>query len=452
MKFKRTQIFGGCVLLIFASFLLYGSVAGSAAKPARVSDVFNAAEPYTVMAALPDVSAFITQLRSGAEMRAFFDSPLGLHFLKSAPLRSAAHLHRFISYAPKSWQWNLYTLVTDGPVLYRSQGQKFILAIALNRKGQLATTLAGSTTAQKVGDWFIIASDKEELARQVDYMKKPAPADLPLDGILTQGGTLGLDFRFSAGAGGKRSLFRNLLAEVFSTKDLNGCTLALTPGANSVQINGDCITRADAKPALVRGSEESVTVPDYPAYVYYRKAGHKQAYLLSLHGFLTDYGHLIPQLFFSGPSSDQKAIEFLSQAFKTKQHQIESNGSGILIRYPYAYRYEKRKFDLFSPFLTANTERFFWQTFLPEKKAKESRLILSEKYGFYAKVNLHSLIRNSQVALKQYDAIYSPGHFNEFRDALGKSLNNLKNSSLQLYSQTQGKNLRIGGTLAFAEN
>lgn len=452
MKFRQAQITGGCVLLVLASLLLYGSVAGSAAKPARISDVLNPAEPHTVMAALPDVPAFISKLRSGAEMRAFFDSPLGLHFLKSAPLRGAAHLHRFISYAPKSWQWNLYTLVTDGPVLYRSQGQKFILAIALNRKGQLATSLAGSTTAQKVGDWFIIASDKDELAKQVEYLKRPMPADSPLDNTLTQAGTLSIDFRFSTAANGRRSLFRNLLSEVISSKDLKGCTLALTPGDNSIQINGDCIPRDGAPQAPVRSSEETITVPDYPAFVYYRKAGHKSAHLLSLNGFVTDYGYLIPQLLFSGPTTDQKAIEFLSQAFKTKSHQIESNANGILIRYPYAYRYEKRKFDVFSPYLTANAERFFWQTFLPEKKAKESQLHLSEKYGFYAKVNLHSLIRNSQTALKQYDAIYSPGHFNEFRDALAKSLNNLKNSSLQLYSQTQGKNLRIGGTLAFAEN
>jgi|GEM_PF-3881895 len=452
MKFRQARILGGCVLFVVATLLLYGSVAGSAARPTRISDVLNPAEPYTVMAALPDVPAFISKLRSGAEMRAFFDSPLGLHFLKSAPLRGAAHLHRFISYAPNSWQWNLYTLVTDGPVVYRSHGQKFVLAIALNRKGQLATSLVGSTTAQKVGDWFIIASDKDELAREVNYLKNPTPGDLPLDGTLSQGGTLGLDFRFSTGSTGKRSLFRNLLSEVFSTRDMNSCTLALTPGANSIQINGDCTPREGVQPPPAHSLEETIAVPDYPAFVYYRKAAHKRAYLLSLAGFVTDYGYLIPQLLFSGPASDQKAIEFLSQAFKTKNHQIESNANGILIRYPYAYRYEKRKFDVFSPYLTANTERFFWQTFLPEKKTKESPLNLSDKYGFYAKVNLHSLIRNSQGALKQYDAIYSPGHFNEFRDALAKSLSSLKNSSLQLYSQAHGKNMRIGGTLAFAEN
>ncbi len=452
MKLPRAQIFTGCVLFAGAALLLYVPQGGAAAKVARISDVFNAAEPYAVMAALPDVPAFIDKLRSGAEMRTFFDSPLGLHFLKSAPVRSAAHLHRLISYAPRSWQWNLYSLVTDGPVLYRSHGQKFVLAIALNRKGQLATSVIGNATAQKVGDWFIIASDKDELARQTEYMKKPAPADLPLDASLTQPGTLGIELRFSTRPAGKRSLFRNLLSEIFSAQNFTNCSLSLTPGANSIQLNGDCLPRSVVQPVPAVIADETVTVPDYPAYVYFHKAGNKSAHLLSLNGFATDYGYLIPQLLFSGPAGDQKAIEFLSQAFKTKAHQLEANANGLLIRYPYAYRYEKRKFDLFAPYLTAGRERFQWQSFLPEKKAPETQLNLSGKYGFYARINLHPLIRNSQRALKQYDAIYSPGHFNEFRDALAKSLASLKTASLRLYSQPGAKSLRIGGTLAFAEN
>lgn len=452
MKFKRAQIIGSCALFASISLILYGSVAGSATKPGRVSDVFNASEPYSVMAVLPDVSAFIEKLRSGPEMRAFFDSPLGLHFLKSAPLRGAAHLHRLISYAPKSWQWNLYTTITDGPILYRSHGKKFVLAIALNRKGQLATSLVSGANAQKVGDWFIITSDKDELNKQVEYMKKPVVADLPLDQTLAQIGTLGLDFQFSTETSGKRSLFRNLLSEIFSTQDLARCTIALTPGANSVQLNGDCLPRNNSNLVTAAGVDETLTIADYPAYVYYRKPGQKSSYLLSLHGFVADYGYLIPQMLFSGPAADQKTLEFLSQAFKTKQHQLESNANGILIRYPYAYRYEKRKFDIFAPYLTAGRERFFWQSFLPEKKAAEAQLSISGKYGFYAKIHLHPLIRNSQAALKQLDAIYSPAHFNEFRDALAKSTTQLKNSSLRLYSQTNNKSLRIGGTLGFAEN
>lgn len=452
MKSMRRQILGGCGIVAFVSLLLYASVAGSAARPARISDVFNAAEPYSVMAVLPDVPAFMQRLRSGTEMRAFFDSPLGLHFLKSAPLRGAAHLHRLISYAPESWQWNLYTLVTDGPVLYRSHGQKFVLAIALNRKGQLATTLVSGATAQKVGEWFVIASDKEELAKQVAYMQKPQQADLPLDRALSQGPVLSFDLRFAAPVAGKRSLFRNLLSEVFSAQDFSGCNISLTPGANSVQLNGNCTPRNGALPAILGAVDETVKTPEYPAYVYYHKAGHKAAHLLSLNGFASDYGHMIPQIFFSGPASDQKAIEFLSQAFKTKAHQLESNANGLVIRYPYAYRYEKRKFDLFAPHLTANRERFFWHTFIPEKKPAESAVAIGGKFGFYAKIELHTLLRNSQAALKQYDAIYSPGHFNEFRDALAKSLTHLKNSSLQIYSQAEGKSLRLGGTLAFAEN
>lgn len=452
MKFKRAQIFSGCVLFIAAALLLYGSVAGNAAKPARISEIFNANEPYAVMAALPDVPAFIDKLRSGTEMRAFFDSPLGLHFLKSAPLRSAAHLHRLISYAPQSWQWNLYTLITDGPVLYRSHGQKFVLAISLNRKGQLATAIAGGATTQKVGDWFIIASDKAELDRQVAYMKQPVVADLPLDASLSQAGTLSVDLRLGESNTPKRSLFRNLLSEIFSGQNPASCTLSLTPGANSMQLNGDCLLRKAMVSSSAVTMDENVTMPDYPAYVYYRKSGHNASHLLALNGFVTDYGYLIPQMLFSGPATDQKSIEFLSQAFKTKQHQLSSDANGILIRYPYAYRYEKRKYDVFAPHLTANRDRFSWQTFLPEKKPAETKLNLAGKYGFYARILLHPLIRNSQAALKQYDAIYSPGHFNEFRDALAKSLANLKTSSLRLYSQPNGKNLRIGGTLAFAEN
>lgn len=452
MKFGRKQILGGCGFAAFFSLFLYASVAGSAARPARISDVFNAAEPYAVMAVLPDVPTFMQRLRSGTEMRAFFDSPLGLHFLKSAPLRGAAHLHRLISYAPESWQWNLYTLVTDGPVLYRSHGQKFVLLVALNRKGQLASTLVGGATAQKVGDWFVIASDKDELARQVAYMQKPQQADLPLDRALSQGSALSFDLRFAAAPGGKRSLFRNLVSEVFSVQDFSGCNISITPGANSVQLNGDCTPRSGALPAILGAADETVMAPEYPAYVYYHKAGHKAAHLLSLNGFASDYGNMVPQIFFSGPASDQKAIEFLSQAFKTKAHQLESNANGFVIRYPYAYRYEKRKFDLFAPYLAANRERFFWQTFVPEKKPAESAVAIGGKFGFYAKLDLHTLLRNSQAALKQYDAIYSPGHFNEFRDALAKSLAHLKNSSLRVYSQAEGKNLRLGGTLAFAEN
>ncbi len=452
MKTRRAQIISTCVLLTCGALLLYGAATGGAAKPARVSDVFNTKEPYSVMAVLPDVPGFIQKLRSGNEMRAFFDSPLGLHFLKSAPLRGAAHLHRLVSYAPESWQWSLYTLLTDGPVLYRSQGQKFILAIALNRKGQLATALVNGANAQKAGDWLIIASGKEELARQMEYLKNPVPADLPLDKVLSQPTTLGVELRFAENAGGKKSLFRNLLAEVFSAQEFSHCQVQLTPGANTLQLNGECTPRSGTLAVATASADENLSIPDYPAYISYRKAGQKAPHLLALNGFSSDYGHMIPQLFFSGPAADQKTIEFLSQAFKTKAHQTETQGNGILIRYPYAYRYEKRKFDLFAPYLTANRDRFFWQSFLPEKKPGEQPLNLSGKNNFYAHVKLHALLRNSLTAIKQFDAIYSPGHFNEFRDALGKSLSSLKSSTLRIYSQPEGKTLRIGGNLAFAEN
>ncbi len=116
----------------FTVVVLLASQSTGAAGVRRVSAILDTSSDTGITAVLPDVPGFMAKLRGGDAMRAFFDSPLGLHFLRSAPLRSAAHLHRLISLAPKSWQWSLYSLITDGPVFYRSQGSSFTLVIALN--------------------------------------------------------------------------------------------------------------------------------------------------------------------------------------------------------------------------------------------------------------------------------------------------------------------------------
>lgn len=448
MRTQGTRKLSLGVLVLASVAALVALSPRSAAKTTRVSEVIDITKPYSVIAALPDVPGFIAKLRSGDEMRAFFDSPLGLHLLRSAPSRSAAHLHRLISYTPRSWQWNLYTLISDGPVFYRSAGGKFVLVVSLNRKGMLATSFVDGSNVQKVDNWLLIASDKAELAAAVQYLQKPATTDSPLDAMLA--GKTALAFDFNLQLSGKRSLVRGLFSDAFGSEALTRCTVALIPGANSIQIDGTCPLRSPA--TAPAGNDETLTLADYPAFAYFHKPGQKLAHVLSLNGFATDYGYMIPQLLFSGPLSDQKSIEFLSQAFKTKAHKLESAGGAIQIRYPYAYSYEKRKFDVFSPHLAADRERFVWQSFLPEKNPVAKSQAISGKYTFFARVKLYPLLRNSQQALKQYDAIYSPGHFNEFRDALAKSAPTLKGTSLQIYTQTAEKSLRIGGSLSFGED
>jgi len=447
---RAARRFGiGAAALCITVILFVVSTRKDALPVQRISDVIDASKPYSVIAVLPDVNTFLKRLRSGDQMRAFTDSPLGLHFLRSAPLRGAAHLHKLISLAPRSWQWNLYSLLSDGPVFYRSNSRGFVLVVQLNNKGKLATLLLSDAHAAKVDDWLVIASHKDDLAAQIDYLKKPKVSDSPLDPILRGKSSIGLDLWTTPDRSAKRSLVRALIGEAFSVENLQRCTLSLTPEANSLHIEGECTAAQAFTPAT--GTNERIKIADYPAMIYYRKSAHKSAHLIALHSFVTDYGYMIPQLIYAGPSSDQKSLEFLSQAFKTKNHKLETQGDALQIRYPYAYSYASRKYDVFSPHLSANRERFIWQTFLPEKKYPEKELEINAANAFALNIRPYQIVRNSEAALKQFDAVYSPGHFNEFRDALFKSLPSLKGSSISMFARPSGKTLKLGGSFSFAD-
>jgi hypothetical protein len=413
----------------------------------HISEVLNTAEPFSIIATIPDVSGFTAKLREGDAMRAFFDSPLGLHFLRSAPTRGAAHLHRFISLAPKSWQWNLYTLITDGPVFYRSSGKKFCLVVALNNRGKLITSLVTNANAVKEGDWLVIASDKETLEAQQAYLKKPSSREFALDSYLGDGSTLALAVGNAGDGAKKKSLTRALLQQAFGAETFAGCNFKIRPGGDILSLEGECPRSGE----IVAVADEKISLGNFPGYVYFRKPGAKTAHVIALGGFAVDYGYLIPHLFYSGPSGDQKSIEFLSQAFKTKGHKLETKGDALQISYPSPYTYRNTKFDLFAPHLVANRERFFWHSYLPFSEKPPTTLNLSATYNLFASVKIYPLLKNSEAALKQFDAIYSPGHFNEFRDALAKSMPALKKASVKIFTQPAGNKLRIGGAFNFAD-
>ncbi len=438
------------VALGLSAVVLLASQPTGAASVRRVSAVIDTAADTGITAVLPDVPAFMARLRGGDAMRAFFDSPLGLHFLRSAPLRSAAHLHRLISLAPKSWQWSLYSLITDGPVFYHSHGSSFTLVIALNKKGKAITSLINEASAARLGDWLVIASDKKTLQAQLNYMAKPVERESKLDAAFSTPSALSVMTRLDGSKPAQRGLARALVRGALGLEGESNCRLALQPADESIGLEGECTTTTAAK--VPSQAAESITMKEFPAYAYFHRAGHSRAHLIALGGFESDYGYLVPQLFFTGPASDAKAVEFLSQAFKTRKHVLEAREGAIQIRYPYAYAYSERKFDLFAPYLAANRERFFWHSFLKEDNYREKPLRLNPEYSFYLSVKLFPLIQNSEKAFKQFDAIYSPGHFHEFRDALFKSMPALKRATVKVFATpTQGA-LRLGGAIAFAEN
>lgn len=391
----------------------------------------------------------MTKLRGGDAMRAFFDSPLGLHFLRSAPLRSAAHLHRLISLAPKSWQWSLYSLITDGPVFYRSQGNSFTLVIALNKKGKAITSLLKEASAARTGDWLVIASDKNTLQAQLAYLAKPAERESKLDAAFSTPSALSVLARLDGSKPTQRGLGRALVRQALGLEGDSKCRFVLQPAGDSIGLEGEC-TAPSARPA--GQGAETLSIKDFPAYVYFRRAGQPRAHVMALGGFESDFGYLVPRLFFSGPVSDQKTVEFLSQAFKTRKHILEAREGAIQIRYPYPYTYSDRKYDLFAPHLSANGERFFWHSFLQEDKLREKDLRLNADYNFYLSVRLAPLLMNSEKAIRQFDAIYSPGHFHEFRDALFKSMPALKHTTVKLFATPAQGSLRLGGAIAFAED
>lgn len=442
----------GIAAFLLIAFLTGGifflnAAPGSGKKIRQVSEIFNTAEPYSVIAAIPDVPAFMSKLREGDAMRGFFDSPLGLHFLRSAPTRGGAHLHRLISMAPKTWQWNLYTLITDGPVFYRSAGKKFSLVIALNNKGKLVTSLVSGGNAVKDGDWLIVASDKDALAEQQAYLQKSAARDFALDTYIKDSSAMSVSIGAAGDGGKKKSLARALMQQAFGAETLAGCNFKVRPGGDVLALEGECPLVVNN----VTASEEKIALGNFPAYVYFRKQGNKSAHVLALSGFASENGYLIPHLFYSGPVADQKSIEFLSQAFKTKGHKLQPSGDALQIVYPSPYSYNNKKLDLFAPHLVANRERFFWHSFLKEDKTAPAQVSIGSGYSMFVSAQIHPLIKNSEAALKQFDALYSPGHFNEFRDALTKSTPALKKATLRIFSQPSGKSLRIGGALNFAD-
>jgi hypothetical protein len=442
MKKSQAIVFGAFVAASLGAAAFLNAAPGRQAKIRGVSEIFNTREEYSVIAALPNVGAFLTKLREGKAMRAFFDSPLGLHFLRSAPLRSAAHLHRLLSLAPKSWQWNLYSLLSGGPVLYRSDGKSFTLVVALTAKGKLLVSLAGITHAAQEDDWLVIASDKQTLQDQLTYMKKPAGVDFPLDALLRGESSLSVAF----GRGGGKSLARAIFKTAFGLDTLGGCIGSLTPGGESLMFESNC----PGGEKIAVPTAETLPMEDYPAYLYFRRPGAALAHVLALGGFTHDYGYAVPHLFYSGPVGDQKSIEFLSQAFKTKSHKLEKLGEGFQIRYPSPYAYRDRKFDLFAPYLVADQQRFYWQSYLPAQAGRTSQLKIDGSFSAYGEVSISALSKKSEEAFRQLDAIYSPGHFHEFRDAWLKSAPTLKEARLTVYAKNAGKMLRIGGELRFA--
>jgi hypothetical protein len=439
----------GCTVLTLAVIALVSAQSTQAAGVRRVSAVLDTSSEAGVMAVLPDVPAFMAKLRGGDAMRAFFDSPLGLHFLRSAPLRSAAHLHRLISLAPKSWQWSLYSLITDGPVFYRSQGSSFALVIALNKKGKAITSLVKDASAARSGDWLVIASDKNTLQAQLAYMAKPAERESKLDAAFSTPSALSVLARLDGGKQTQRGLSRALLRQALGLEGESSCRLVLQAEGDSIGLDGECIT-SSSKPT--NQAAETILMKDFPGYAYFRRAGQPRAHLIALGGFETDFGYLIPRVFFTGPVSDQQTFEFLNQAFKTRKHILEAREGAIQIRYPYPYTYSDRKYDLFAPHLTATSERFFWHSFLQDDKLREKEVRLNPEYNFYLSVKLFPLLQNSETALRQFDAIYSPGHFYEFRDALFKSMHTLKRASVKLFATPAQGSLRLGGAIAFADD
>ncbi|GAB4422967.1 MAG: hypothetical protein OHK0011_02540 [Turneriella sp.] len=439
----------GATAVALAWVALFSAPSTQAAGVRRVSAVLDTSSDAGVTAVLPDVPAFMAKLRGGDAIRTFFDSPLGLHFLRSAPLRSAAHLHRLISLAPKSWQWSLYSLITDGPVFYRSQGSSFTLVVALNKKGKAITSLIKEASAARSGDWLVIASDKNTLQAQLAYMAKPAERESKLDAAFSTPSALSVLVRLAGAHQTQRGLSRALVRQALGLEGDSNCRLVLQPEGDSIGLEGECAAPS-VKPA--GQAAETITMKEFPGYVYFRRAGHPRAHLIALGGFESDFGYLVPRLFLSGPASDQKTVEFLSQAFKTRKHILEAREGAIQIRYPYPYTYSDRKYDLFAPHLSANRERFFWHSFLHEDKLREKDLRLNPEYNFYLSVKLFPLLQNSEKAIRQFDAIYSPGHFHEFRDALFKSMPALRRTTVKLFATPAQGNLRLGGAIAFAED
>lgn len=435
------------LILALACLLLLPWQGTRAAADRRVSAVLDVSAAAAITAVLPDVSAFTDELRGGAAMRTFFDSPLGLHFLRSAPLRGAAYLHRLISLAPKSWQWGLSSMITDGPVYYRSQAGSFTLVIALNRKGRAFSSLTVGDAAARFGDWLIVASDRQALQAQLAYLAKPEQRESKLDSAFQTPAALSLLIDLAAGTPVRRGLTRALLSESLGLGADSKCLLTLRPGGDSLGLEGECT--APVKPHGARLAE-TLTMNEFPAYAYFRRPEHSRGYLIALGGLTADSGYLVPRLFFTGPVADHKTLEFLTQAFKVRRHVVEAHEQGARTRYPAQHSANELRFDLFAPYLFADRERFFWHSFLGEDAPREQKITLDASHDFYLSLQLFPLLQRCEKALRQLDAVYSPGHFHEFLDALAKSMPALANTSVKLFSTPAPGSLRLGGAISFA--
>ncbi len=446
MTRRRLTITSLAVVFIASLFALQSR---SLAKPlARVSHVFNVDEPWQVMAALPNTDSFLNELRKGDAMRAFFDSPLGLHFLRSVPLRGAAHLHKIISLAPNSWTWNLYTLITDGPVLYRSHASSFVLALHLNKKGRILSSLLPET-AERQRDWLFLASDKKTLDDALRYAKSPRESDSPLDTLMQDTGTLSVVWRNSSNAKNSRSLVRALIKETLSLDTNAACQIQLRPSHNALALTGSCSPVTTG--ASTRSIAEDFSMPDFASYVYYKASPLRIARVLAFDGMTDDLGYLIPQIFYSGGLEDKASLEFLSEAFKTGKFSVQNDNGALLIRYAYPYTYGNRKFDLFAPHLATNANRFYWNSFIDDKVRRSILIPIKSDVKMSFSLKPYELVKNSEAAFNAMSPLYSPGHFSEFRDALKKTLPTLKGATVAFSAKEQNKSLQLGGILQFAK-
>jgi hypothetical protein len=445
----KSFVYISCGALLAA---IYSLTALSENKPVikHMSDIVDVHEPRSVLAVIPDLNLFMRELRAGSAARTFFDSPLGLHFLKSAPFRGGAHLHRLISLAPRSWQWDLYTLISSGPVVYHSSGKHFLLMIGLNAKGEILTSLLKQSHAAKINGWLVIASDEKTLQQQLAYIKSPKPAPSPLDALLAKTHSLHLSTPLPTKEHTTKGLWRSLFANIITPGTSNlPCLLSVTPAENQIALTGECQINMATQH---NRQTERLHTPRQSGYAYFYQPNSTKAHLITFGGFTSNRGLMIPHIYFSGPVTDQKNLEFLSQAFKTRNHILETKNGAIQIKFPYAYNRKVKHYDLFAPHLAADNQRFYWQSYLHAMDAPSSDINIDPKFDFYGLIDINETINQNKSALQSFDAIYSTGHFHEFRDALFKSATALKDSTISLYTRNAGKTLRIGGNWSFAAN
>ncbi|MCX7633576.1 MAG: hypothetical protein N2Z22_09625 [Turneriella sp.] len=401
----------------------------------RLAEIFNVANPSGIYAVLPDVPAFLGALRSQPGMRRFLDSPLGLHFLRSVPLRSAAHLHRLIRLAPESWQWDLYALLTPGPIFYHSAQGKFVLVVAVPGRQLLAKLIAGANVAQ-YQDWLVVASDQASLQEQLHYLRSPIAQDFVLDNAFHP---KKLSIAFFPETKSRISLSRALVSQaLLMDVPFRHCLLHVAASNAGLQADGSC-ELLNALP--VSAKAEKIPMPNYPLKVFLRRPD-LNTWALAFAGLHYDAGHLVPQLFVNIPENAPLLQEFLTEAFKAKGHEQTTAEGQLQIRYPSAASYGEKKYDLFSPVLKRRNGRLHWYSFVRGDE-KEQENSARAGYTTWLEARLDDLLQNTLPALRQWDPIYSPGHFAEFRDALNKSSDALRGSRLEASAKPVGKQLQL---------